>query len=115
MCTVQPAHDLLSGASLVELHGGTIEACSAGSDQGATFRVRLPLSSPPVLSTTSGSGPCPDNDIGHLRILLVEDHGITAKMMWQMLEGQGHEVEMAGDVASALESIASVISSTSAA
>ena len=28
---------------LVELHGGTVEAESAGTGQGATFRVRLPL------------------------------------------------------------------------
>ena len=28
---------------LVELHGGTVRAASAGENQGATFRVRLPL------------------------------------------------------------------------
>ena len=28
---------------IVELHGGTVEATSAGEGQGATFRVRLPL------------------------------------------------------------------------
>ncbi|HEX8180116.1 MAG TPA: ATP-binding protein [Pyrinomonadaceae bacterium] len=28
---------------IVELHGGTVEAASAGLDQGATFRLRLPL------------------------------------------------------------------------
>jgi PAS domain S-box-containing protein len=28
---------------IVELHGGTVEAFSAGEDQGATFRVRLPI------------------------------------------------------------------------
>src|SRR4029434_6350606 len=27
---------------IVEMHGGTVEAASAGEDQGATFRVRLP-------------------------------------------------------------------------
>jgi signal transduction histidine kinase len=29
--------------NLVELHGGTIEVCSAGEGQGATFRVYIPL------------------------------------------------------------------------
>ena len=28
---------------IVEMHGGTVEASSAGEGQGATFRVRLPL------------------------------------------------------------------------
>ena len=28
---------------LTEMHGGTIEAASGGSGQGATFRVKLPL------------------------------------------------------------------------
>ena len=28
---------------IVEMHGGTVEAASAGEGQGATFRVRLPL------------------------------------------------------------------------
>jgi signal transduction histidine kinase len=31
---------------LVEMHGGRIEARSAGPDQGSTFTVRLPLSAP---------------------------------------------------------------------
>ena len=34
--------------NLVELHGGTIEAHSDGADQGATFTVRLPLSTSPT-------------------------------------------------------------------
>jgi two-component system CheB/CheR fusion protein len=38
-----------------------------------------------------------------LRILLVEDHGVTAKMMRMVLTSAGHTVETAGDVATALE------------
>jgi two-component system CheB/CheR fusion protein len=37
-----------------------------------------------------------------LRILLVEDHGDTAAMMRLLLSSDGHDVEHAGDVASAL-------------
>lgn len=42
---------------LVELHGGRIEASSAGPGAGATFVVRLPIS--PVISTTVGIGRLP--------------------------------------------------------
>ncbi len=38
-----------------------------------------------------------------LHILLVEDHGVTAKMMRMVLTAEGHAVEMAGDVAMGLE------------
>ena len=38
--------------TLVELHGGTIEALSAGSGQGSTFIVRLPLA-----TTTTPASP----------------------------------------------------------
>ena len=38
-----------------------------------------------------------------MRILLVEDHGVTAKMMRMVLTADGHAVETAGDVATALE------------
>jgi CheY-like chemotaxis protein len=38
-----------------------------------------------------------------LRILLVEDHGVTAKMMRLVLAAEGHTVETAGDVATAIE------------
>jgi PAS domain S-box-containing protein len=37
---------------LVESHGGTVHAISAGDDQGATFVVRLPLRSIPILKET---------------------------------------------------------------
>lgn len=39
-----------------------------------------------------------------LQILLVEDHGDTARIMKKMLERKGHEVQTAGDLATALQS-----------
>ena len=38
-----------------------------------------------------------------LRLLLVEDHGDTARIMCRLLRGEGYEVETAADVATALE------------
>jgi CheY-like chemotaxis protein len=40
--------------------------------------------------------------VAPLRILLVEDHGVTAKMMRWVLTEEGHDVQTAGDVATAL-------------
>ena len=89
--------------ALVELHGGTISAHSEGEGKGATFCIRLPLTvprpppevSPPAAARAAHRRP--------LHILLVEDHGVTAKMMRMVLTSEGHTVETAGDVATALE------------
>ena len=45
----------------------------------------------------------PQRAVRPLRILLVEDHGVTAKMMRMVLTKDGHSVEIAGDIATALE------------
>ena len=41
--------------------------------------------------------------VGSLRILLVEDHGDTVKIMKRLLAAHGHQVQTAGDVATALK------------
>ncbi len=95
--------------ALVELHGGTIEALSEGRDKGATFRVRLPLMVPAAVSAPGGSSKAsapaaaPRRAVRPLRILMVEDHGVTAKLMRMVLSADGHTIESAGDVATALE------------
>ena len=88
--------------ALVELHGGTISAHSEGRDQGATFRIRLPLCAPLSRAETPAAA-APRGAVRPLRVLLVEDHGVTAKMMRMVLTADGHTVEIAGDVATALE------------
>jgi two-component system, chemotaxis family, CheB/CheR fusion protein len=87
--------------ALVELHGGSIEACSDGKGKGATFRVRLPLATaePGVERVSEGRS----SATRPLRILLVEDHGDTAMMMREVLALHGHDVQHAGDVATALD------------
>jgi two-component system CheB/CheR fusion protein len=88
--------------ALVELHGGTIEAHSAGREKGATIRFRLPLlPQEPRAPQHAGSEEPPPTQ--SLRILLVEDHGDTIEMLRTILELEGHEVRTAADVASALE------------
>ncbi len=89
--------------ALVEMHDGTIEADSEGRDKGATFRVRLPRSTPAARLESSGLAAPPQRIVRCLHVLLVEDHGITAKMMARVLAAQGHTVETAGDMATALQ------------
>jgi PAS domain S-box-containing protein len=79
---------------LVELHGGTIAAHSAGVGQGAEFVVRLPLAleevvtDGPVHSRTVVSG-------GRRRVLIIEDNIDAADSLREALELGGHEVEVA--------------------
>ncbi|MCX6968468.1 MAG: response regulator [Verrucomicrobia bacterium] len=89
--------------SLVELHGGTIEAKSEGLGLGATFCVTLPLVEESTLSIKSPALPSPPAHPRSLRILLVEDHGDTARILSRLLRNQGHEVRIAGDLKHALE------------
>ena len=78
--------------ALVEMHGGQIEAHSEGRDKGATFRVRLPLAAPPASARSPRARRAPrQRAVRPLRILLVEDHGVTAKMMRMVLDrGRPH-------------------------
>jgi PAS domain S-box-containing protein len=87
--------------ALVEMHGGSIEAFSEGKDKGATFRVHLPLAMPNGQSPELSPALLPKPITRPLRILLVEDHGVTAKIMQMVLAAEGHVVEMAGDLTTA--------------
>jgi two-component system CheB/CheR fusion protein len=89
--------------TMVEMHGGSIEAHSEGRGKGATFRVRLPLTVPAGQLEACTPAVPQSRDIGPLRVLLVEDHGATAKIMRMVLMAGGHAVETAGDVATALK------------
>jgi two-component system CheB/CheR fusion protein len=92
--------------TIVELHGGAITARSDGKDRGATFVVRLPklvgVHSAPAAEMKPGA-PAYLRPIRPLRILLVEDHADTARIMRRLLSADGHTVESAGGVAAALK------------
>ena len=101
---------LMISKGLVELHGGSIEALSAGKGKGATFRVRLPWhrgkeknGGDAQKNFAEFASKTPAAPVRPLCILLVEDHGDTAIIMRRLLMKDGHEVQIAGDVATALE------------
>lgn len=87
--------------ALVELHGGKLTAWSGGERQGATFEVRLPLSTsadhPVAVSPSEAGGGGPS-----LRILLVEDHTDTSRVLQRLLKHYGHVPTTVSTVAQAL-------------
>ncbi len=93
--------------AFVQAHGGTIAAASEGPGKGSTFTISMPTTSAPVMpampSSKSGSVPKPATGATRpLRILLVEDHDDTSRVMSRLLERLGHQVRTADSVASAL-------------
>jgi CheY-like chemotaxis protein len=85
---------------LLELHGGTVRASSAGPGRGSEFTIRLP--------TTGAAGAARDQKPGgreeplHARILIAEDNQDAAEMLATLLTGRGCEVSAVHDGQSAV-------------
>jgi len=87
---------------LVELHGGRVEARSAGVGRGSAFSVTLPLpSAEGAAADAAGEAAVPPAG-GSMKILVVDDHRDGAESMSALLALQGHEVRMAHDGEGAL-------------
>ena len=78
---------------LVELHGGTITAHSAGVSQGAEFVMRLPLALEEVASESARSPTLAPS--GRRRVLIIEDNVDAADSLREALELSEHKVEVA--------------------
>ena len=87
---------------LIELHGGRIEAASAGPGRGSTFTVRLPRREAPAASVEREDEHERNDGIRAHRILLADDNVDFAASLAVMLRGLGHEVAVAHDGAHAL-------------
>jgi PAS domain S-box-containing protein len=95
--------------ALVEMHGGTIAARSAGKNRGATFTVELPVigaEASEILPAREQQEKPSEERPPRRRIMLVEDHADTARIMAHMLRQIGFEVRTVEDVSSALEQLA---------
>jgi PAS domain S-box-containing protein len=86
--------------AIMELHGGSITANSAGKDKGTTFFVRLHTVKPvPIRGAEKRPVPAPERTPGRpLRVLVVEDHLDTAEQFARLLKRAGHEVICAGSI-----------------
>ncbi len=87
--------------ALVDLHGGTIEARSAGPGRGASFIVKFPCAA--VAKSRKSSEAASTTRRRAIRILVVDDHWDTAESLRRVLAEQGHEVQAAASISQALE------------
>jgi signal transduction histidine kinase/DNA-binding response OmpR family regulator len=74
---------------LVERHGGTVTARSAGLGRGSVFTVRLPAMALPAQQPGPGTEPASKEP---RRILLIEDNDDAREMLRFGLEREGHTV-----------------------
>ena len=88
---------------LVALHGGTVDAKSAGVGKGSLFTIRLPLIDAREPPTTSKE-PDPEPATAPLmKALVVDDNVLIADALGWMLEEIGHEYRLAHNGVRALE------------
>ncbi|MDB5930170.1 MAG: putative histidine kinase, hybrid [Polaromonas sp.] len=90
--------------SLVELHGGTVTAASAGPGQGSTFTVTLPC-----LAQAAGEAPGPvlltgqADEVAALKLLIADDNVDAADTLAEILSMMGHEARTVYDGAAVFE------------
>jgi PAS domain S-box-containing protein len=83
---------------LVEMHGGSIQAHSAGEGRGSEFTVRLPLATSPAIGPEPADAETKKVEpAGPHRILIVDDNVDAADSLGQLLEMMGNEVRTAYD------------------
>ena len=101
---------------LVELHGGTITATSAGEGQGSTFTITLPLHNTLVvrnatekpaliINTADSIDPSTYPSLAGLRVLIVDDEPDIRQLFQIILTDQGVEVTEATSAQEALSLI----------
>jgi signal transduction histidine kinase/CheY-like chemotaxis protein len=88
--------------TLVEMHGGEVEAKSPGTNQGSEFVVRLPLSKE-AYATGSILPEVREPVLPNRRVLVVDDNRDAAESLGVLLSLLGAEVRVVNDGPAALE------------
>jgi PAS domain S-box-containing protein len=90
---------------LAEMHGGTVEAASAGRGMGSEFKLRLPLALPEPRQESA-----PDDagtGLAETRVLVVDDNEDAGDSLGAILEMLGADVHVVRDGFAALRAFAS--------
>jgi CheY-like chemotaxis protein/two-component sensor histidine kinase len=88
---------------LVEMHGGSVHAASAGAGHGSEFTVQLPAIEAPNLLGKSPHVLKNSGQPSQRRMLVVDDNVDSAETLARLLRLQGHHVNVAYDGPSALD------------
>jgi two-component system CheB/CheR fusion protein len=89
--------------TLIELHGGSVNADSKGINQGSEFILHLPLVSPVQSDAPSDESVTTARQYAARRILVVDDNPDVAESSATMLSLAGHDVKKALSGRKALE------------
>ncbi len=94
---------------LVQMHGGTVEARSAGRGLGSEFVVRLPIAS---VAGPEKESEAADRDLSNerfpqslRRVLVVDDNKDAATSLAMLLNATGHEASIAHNGQEAIEAV----------
>jgi CheY-like chemotaxis protein len=99
---------------LIEIHGGAIQARSAGEGQGATLSVTLPLAGSVAMPNTDANIEIgldreelvkPAEALSGLHVLVVDDDEDTLELLRTALAKRGAKVSVASSASEALEAI----------
>jgi PAS domain S-box-containing protein len=89
---------------LVQMHGGTVEAKSAGTGRGSEFIVRLPLADAHDAAADAGTAAA-TAPLARQRILVVDDNQDAADTLAMLLEADGAQARAVYDGAAALAAL----------
>ncbi|UBF30487.1 response regulator (plasmid) [Kovacikia minuta CCNUW1] len=89
---------------IIDMHGGYIQADSPGEGQGATFTVRLPLTTQP-LPPAPTEQPTINQQLSPIHVLVVEDDADNREMLAFTLERYGAKVTSASSAAAAIDTL----------
>ncbi len=98
--------------NLVEMHGGSIEAHSAGEGQGSTFIVKLPVlaayaTEVPQIALANANAVTSSIrvSLAGMKVMVVDDERDVREFLWHVLTDHGAEVLACDSAHKALESI----------